>query len=162
MFVLDRFFFIWRTKKRSLVPLEKSSLYAVTIALESDGTSSMLVVLGEWLSYGGCLNRFDSAFKLAQLSSFNVSCYKIIYWKCFVWVYLGSNFETVVPRLKWTASNLQKWNLSCKTKKLEIWEQSYCHIWNQLLPICPYKTKTTKTTTTTTTNLGQQMSDLGI
>ena len=53
------FFFIWQTKKRSLVALEKSSLYTVAIALESDGTSSMLVVLGEWLSYGRCLNRFD-------------------------------------------------------------------------------------------------------
>ena len=53
----DRLFFIWETKKWSLVAW---SSYAVTIVREFAGADSALVVLDEWLSYrGGRLNRFD-------------------------------------------------------------------------------------------------------
>ena len=61
MVVLDRFSFIWETKKKwSLFALDRWSSYTVTIVWEFAWVGSLLVVLDEWLSYrGGCINRFD-------------------------------------------------------------------------------------------------------
>ena len=57
---LDRFFFIWETKKWLLVALDRWSTYTVESVGEFAIVDSVLVLLDEWLSYrGGCLNRFD-------------------------------------------------------------------------------------------------------
>ena len=64
MVVLDRFFFLWESKKWSLVALVRSS-YTVTIVWESAWVDSALAVLDEWSSYrGGRFNRFDFTWKL--------------------------------------------------------------------------------------------------
>ena len=66
MAVLDRFFFIWGTKKvvaghiRQVVALDRQSSYTVTAVWEFAWADSALVVLDKWSSYrGGCLNKFD-------------------------------------------------------------------------------------------------------
>ena len=58
--VLDRLFFIWETKKWSLVALNRWSSYAVTMVRGFAGADSALIVLDEWSPYrGGRLSRFD-------------------------------------------------------------------------------------------------------
>ena len=53
-------FFIWGTKKWSLVALDKWSSYTVTTVWELTWTNSALVVLGECSSYrDGRLSSFD-------------------------------------------------------------------------------------------------------
>ena len=60
MVVLDGYFFIWETKKWSLVALDTWSSYTVMIVWEFAWADSASVVLDEWPSYrGGRLNRFD-------------------------------------------------------------------------------------------------------
>ena len=54
-----QFFFIWETKKWSLVVLDRLLSYTVTIVWEFSWADSELVVLVEWSSYrGGRLNMF--------------------------------------------------------------------------------------------------------
>ena len=53
-------FFVWETKKWSLVDLDRWSSYTVTIVWQFGWPDSALVVLDKWPSYtGGRLNRFD-------------------------------------------------------------------------------------------------------
>ena len=60
MVVLDRFFFIWETKKWLLVVLDRWLSYTVTTAWKFPWADSALVILDDWLPYrGGRLNRFD-------------------------------------------------------------------------------------------------------
>ena len=60
MVVSDTLFFISKTKKWSLVTLDRWSSYIVTIVQEFAWTDSALVVLDKWSFYrGGRLNRFD-------------------------------------------------------------------------------------------------------
>ena len=57
-------FFIWGTKKWSLVTLDGWSSYTVMNAWEFAWVDSALVVLDEWLSYGGSyLSSFDCRTK---------------------------------------------------------------------------------------------------
>ena len=58
--VLDKLFFIWETKKWSLVTLDRWSSYTVTIVWQFGWPDTALVVLDKWPFYtGGRLNRFD-------------------------------------------------------------------------------------------------------
>ena len=101
-----RVFFIWKTKKWSLVALDRWSSFTKTTVWEFAWTDSVLVVLDEWSCYkGGCLNRFDynssTVFKLlsdclANLYACNsrFEIRKSITGKLFLCV-LKINFKTV-------------------------------------------------------------------
>ena len=73
MVVLDRFFFIWETKKWLLVVLDRWLSYTVTTAWKFPWADSALVILDDWSSYrGGRLNRFDYTWKTSFLANFGL------------------------------------------------------------------------------------------
>ena len=94
--VTDRFFFIWETKKWSLVASDRQPSYTVTVAWEFALVNSVLVVLDEWSSYrGGCLNRFDCT-RFSQLN-YTKPTHKLSSCKCRVSVggpYLWNEYLT--------------------------------------------------------------------
>ena len=62
-----QFFFIWKTKKWSLVALDMLSSYAVTTEWKFARADSALVVLDKWSSYkGDHLNRFYCMFSCSM------------------------------------------------------------------------------------------------
>ena len=62
-----QFFFIWKTKKWSLVALDRLSSYAVTTEWKFARADSALVVLDKWSSYkGDHLNRFYCMFSCSM------------------------------------------------------------------------------------------------
>ena len=60
MVVLDKSFFMWGTKKWSLVALDRWSSYTVTLVWEFAWADSASVVLDKWSFYrGGHVSRSD-------------------------------------------------------------------------------------------------------